>query len=86
MKKICRNYHHFTQVYQKCTVPEIRSDTDYIFCHFGPFFALLPSSFPNDPKNQNFEKKKKKIEKCLEILSFYRHMCKINVDYMIYDS
>ena len=27
-----------------------------IFCHFGPFFALLP---PNNPKNQNFEKMKK---------------------------
>ena len=25
-----------------CTVPEIRSETDRIFCHFGPFFALLP--------------------------------------------
>ena len=28
---------------------------DKIFCHFGPFFALLP---PNNPKNQNFEKMK----------------------------
>ena len=36
-------------------VPEIRSETDRIFCHFGPFFALLPS--PNDPENQNFGKK-----------------------------
>ena len=34
------------------------------FCHFGPFFALLPS---NNQKNQNFEKMKKH----LEILSFY---------------
>ena len=25
-----------------CTVPEIWSDTDRIFCHFGQFFALLP--------------------------------------------
>ena len=24
-----------------CTVPEIRSETDRIFCHFGPFFVLL---------------------------------------------
>ena len=23
-------------------VPEIKSTTDRIFCHFGPFFALLP--------------------------------------------
>ena len=27
------------------------------FCHFGPLFALLP---PSKPENQNFEKKKKK--------------------------
>ena len=25
-----------------CMVSEIRSPTDIIFCHFGPFFALLP--------------------------------------------
>ena len=27
-----------------------------IFCHFGQFFAFLPT---NNPKNQNFEKMKK---------------------------
>ena len=37
-------------------VPEIWSATDIIFCHFGPFFVLLP---PNNPENQNFEKIKK---------------------------
>ena len=26
----------------RSTVPEIQSETDRIFCHFGPFFALLP--------------------------------------------
>ena len=26
----------------RCMVPEIRSATDRIFCHFGPFFVLLP--------------------------------------------
>ena len=25
-----------------CTVPEIWSKRDKMFCHFGPFFALLP--------------------------------------------
>ena len=25
-----------------CMVPDIRSVTDTIFCHFGPFFALFP--------------------------------------------
>ena len=46
-------------------VPEIWSATNRIFCHFGPFFALLP---PNKLKNQNFEKMKKKR---LEISLFY---------------
>ena len=64
-------------------IPEIRSETD-IFCDFGRFFALLPPPPPpNDPENQNVEKRWKK---CLKILSFYRHMCNINVDHMIYGS
>ena len=30
-----------------CTVPEIRTEIDRIFCHFGPFFALLsPTPLP----------------------------------------
>ena len=37
-------------------VPEIRSETDRIFCHFGPLFSF----FPNDPENQHFEKKNEK--------------------------
>ena len=41
-------------------VPEIWSMTDRIFCHFGPFFALLPPP-PMDPENQNFEKTKKSL-------------------------
>ena len=40
-----------------CMVPEIWSMTDRIFCHFGPFFALLP---PNNFKNRNLEKLKKR--------------------------
>ena len=43
------------------TVPEIQHVTDVIFIfHFGLFFALL--SPPNNPKNQNFEKKKKNVK------------------------
>ena len=33
------------------------------FSHFGPSFALLHPSRPNDPENQNFEKMKKKKKK-----------------------
>ena len=40
-------------------IPEILSMTDRILSHFGQFFALL-SPLLNNPKNQNFEKMKKK--------------------------
>ena len=46
-----------------------------IFCHFGPFFALLPS---NNPKTQNFEKLKWHI--------IILHMCNINDNHMMYGS
>ena len=51
-----------------CIVPEIASVMDITFCHFGLFFALLPSK--NNPKSQNFQKNGKKH---LKILSFYKH-------------
>ena len=35
-------------------VPEIKSMMVSMFCHFGPYFALL------HPENQNLEKMKKK--------------------------
>ena len=38
------------------TVPEIQSETNRIFCHFGSFFAILS---PHNPDNQNFEKMKR---------------------------
>ena len=59
-------------------VPEIPSATDIIFYHFGPFFALLP---PNNPKTQNFEKMKNR----LEVLSFYTCVT-INGNPMVYGS
>ena len=49
------------------------------FCHFGPLFALLP---PSKPENQNFEKKKKKPPGVIII----SHMCTINDNHMIYGS
>ena len=53
-----------------CMIPEIWSLTDRIFCHFGLFFAFLP---PNNPENQNFEKKKKSME----LSSFHTFVPKI---------
>ena len=51
------------------TVPEIWSATDKSFCHFGPFFVLLPR---NNQENQNFEKTKTKTKRnaCR-----YHHTC-----------
>ena len=34
-------------------VPEIWNTTDIIFCHFGPFFALLPHYRPQKTKIWN---------------------------------
>ena len=55
---------------QKCTINYNHMmhgswdmEHDRMFCHSGPFFALL---HPNNPENQNFEK----MERYLEILSF----------------
>ena len=42
-----------------CMVPQIWSVPDKLFCHFGPFFALLP---PNNSKNQNLKKCKSHLE------------------------
>ena len=42
-----------------------------ILDHFLPFYP--PPPFPNNPKNKNFEKMKKK-NKQLEILSFYTNV------------
>ena len=53
-----------------CTVHEIRSQTDKIFCYFGLFFAL-----------SKFEKMKKTPR---DIISL--HTCAINDNHMIYGS
>ena len=49
-------------------VPEIRSEIDRIFCHFGPLFSF----FPNDPENQHFEKKMKNMPG--DIILLYMHV------------
>ena len=51
-EKICWRYYHFTHVYQKSQSYDVwflgYVVTDRIFCHFGPFFALLPPT-PQPP-------------------------------------
>ena len=61
-----------------CMVPEILSMTDRTFCHFGPFFALLP---PLQPKKSKFWKMKK-IPGDIIIL----HQCTINDNHVMYGS
>ena len=52
-------------------------DTEFVnLGHFLPFY------FPNSPKNQNFEKMKKKTPRKMIIL----HMCTKNYDHMIFGS
>ena len=58
-----------------CIVPETWSVKDKIFCNFGRFFAFLS---PNNPKNQNFGKMKKKTGDIIIL-----HMCTINGNHMI---
>ena len=72
--------YHFTHVYQKSQSYDIRflSETDKIFCHFGPFLHFHPTS---NPKNQDF-KKLKKIPADMITL----HMCTRNDNHMIYGS
>ena len=60
MKKFAGDINHFTHVYQKWQSYDIwffryEMQRTIFFCHFGPFFALLPPQ----PKKTNFEKLKK---------------------------
>ena len=69
-----------------CTVPEIRSETDRIFCHFGPFFPLLPPSTPTPspliiPKIKILKKMKKTPENIIIL-----QMCTKNDSHMMYGS
>ena len=59
-------------------VPEIHSETDKNFCHFGPFSTLLPR---NNLENENLEKMKKASGDVIIL-----HMCTKNHDHMMYAS
>ena len=60
-------------------VPEIWSVTERIFCHFGPFFALLPlKTWKKKTKFWKYEKNPGDI--------IILHKCTKNQDYMLYCS
>ena len=50
-----------------CIVPEIWSATDRIFCHHGPFFALL---LPYGPRKSKFWKNEKTLEDIIILQMF----------------
>ena len=51
-----------------CRLSEIRTATDIILCHSGPFFALLSHYWPRKLKFR------KNVKKALELLSFYTYV------------
>ena len=59
-------------------VPEIPSETGRIYCHSGPYFALLP---PMNSKNQNFGKVNNTPEDIIIL-----QMRTINDSHMMYGS
>ena len=59
-------------ILHRCTINENHmkygswvTEHDRIFCHFGPYFALLNS---NNPKNHNFEKMKNPSGICVPMV------------------
>ena len=72
MKKIAEDIIILHNCTNRGTVPEIWSETDRIFCHFGPFFAFIT---PNNWENQNF----KTMKKHLEMPSLYTGVPKITI-------
>ena len=83
-EKTCLRYYPFTCVHHK------RRSYDVWFLRYGEqqteFFVILGHFFPfyltNNPKNQTFEKLKKK-KKCLEISPFYTSVYTKNHDHML---
>ena len=61
-----------------CMLPKTKSETDRMFCHFGPFF--LPFYLTNNPVNQNFEEMK-----TLEDIIIL-HKCTKTENHMMYGS
>ena len=74
--------YHFTHMYHKWQpwymLPEIWSMIYTVFCHFGPFFALLS---PNNPKNQKFGKMRKPSRDIITL-----NVCTINNNHIRYGS
>ena len=62
----------------QCMVSEIRSGTDRIFCHYGPFLLFYP---PNNLQNQSFENMKRALGDVIIL-----HMCTKSDIHIMYGS
>ena len=86
-KKNTRRYHHFTYVYQRLWSDDVR------FLRYGAWWILvfilgqfLPFYPPNSPKNQNFEKmKKKKAWRYHHFTYVYQKLGSDDVRFLRYD-
>ena len=74
----------FVILNQFCHFTLILAKTDRVFCHFGPFFAFLPSP-PLPPKKPKFRKNLEKMKKMPGDIILFR-MCIINENHMMYGS
>ena len=81
MKKIA-GYHHFTRVSKTNHIKygSWNMEWDEIFCHFGPFFTLLPPP-PSQNRKSNFSKIKKASGDVIIL-----HICTKNHYHMMYAS
>ena len=66
--------------------PEIRKATDRIFCHYGPFFALLPRYGLRKSKFFKMKKKRKKKRRKPPEDIIILQMCTINDNHIMYGS
>ena len=64
-----------------CMVPEIWSVTDRIFCHYGPFFALLP---PYGPRKSKFWKNEKNTWRYYHFTNVYHKWQSYHVWFLRY--
>ena len=82
-------YYPFKHVYHKWRSYHVwflryKGMRENVFCHFGPSFA--PSDPPNNPKNQNFEKKETNTWRYHNFTQVYHKWQSYDVWFLIYEA